>query len=115
MNDLNQVTIEGRLTRDPELSYTPAGTAVCKLSLAVNRSYKKDDEWKEEVSYVDVTAWAKTAEAVCNRLHKGNGAVVSGYLKQERWEKDGQKHSRMGVVADRVIFLPERKNEEEGA
>lgn len=102
MNDINQTTLSGRLTRDGETKYTTGGTAVGSFSLAVNRSYKKGDEWvEEEPTYVDCTAWGKLAEAV-GGLSKGAAVVVIGRLKMDRWEKDGQKHTKLYVVAERV-------------
>lgn len=108
MTDLNNVNIIGRMTRDIDDSsfrYTPNGTACLKLSLAVNRSAKKDGQWTDEVSYIDVTVWGKQAESIKQYLGKGKQVAVSGYLKQDRWEKEGHKQSKVGIVADSVQLL----------
>ena len=86
MNNLNSVLIEGNLTKDPELSYTPNGKAVSTLRIATNRYFKQDDEYQEEASFFDVTVWAKQAEACAEYLKKGRGVRVVGRLKQDRWQ-----------------------------
>jgi single-strand DNA-binding protein len=91
-------TIIGRLTRDPEIRFTNSGKAVCNFSIAVNK--KKGDE--DYVSFFDCTAWGTQAEGVFASLHKGDRAVVNGSLAQERWEKDGQKFSKIVLTADNV-------------
>ena len=103
MNDINQTVVSGRLTRDGETKFTSGGTAVGSFSLAVNRSYKKGDEWvEEEPTYVDCTAWGKLAEA-CGKLTKSAAVVVIGRIKQDRWQdKDGGPRSKLYVVAERV-------------
>jgi single-strand DNA-binding protein len=108
LNNLNSILLEGNLTRDPELAYTASGTAVCKLSIAVNRSYKKGDAWEKEVSFFDVTAFARIAEACAEYLKKGRGVRVVGRLKQDRWnDKDsGSPRSKVYVVAEHVEFKP---------
>lgn len=108
MPDLNRVYLAGRLTRDPELRYTPSGTAVCKLGLAVSRYYKgKDGERKEETLFVDVTAWDKQAEYLGQRLRQGHPILVEGTLRSSSWEdkQTGQKRSRIEVSAQRVQEL----------
>ncbi|MBI3098253.1 MAG: single-stranded DNA-binding protein [Planctomycetes bacterium] len=107
MATLNKVLLIGNLTRDPELRYTQGGAAVCKFSLAVNRSYTgKDGEKKEEVCFIDVDVWQKLAELCAEYLKKGNPAFVEGRLKQDSWEgKDGTKRTKILVVADNVQFL----------
>lgn len=101
MATTNQVTIEGKLTRDAELKYTASQMAVCELSIAVNKSKKKGDEWVSEVSFFDVTAFSKVAEKA-GSLSKGDGVLIVGELKQERWEKDGQKRSAVKIIANGV-------------
>ena len=116
MNNLNTVLIEGNLTKDPELSYTSEGTAVCRFTVANNRSYKKDDDWVKEVSFFDVSAWAKLAEVCGEFLKKGRGVRVVGRLKQERWETDGgEKRSKIVVYAEHVEFKPQLKATEGAA
>jgi single-strand DNA-binding protein len=113
MNNVNQVFIEGNLTRDPQFNYTPNGAAVCKFSVAVNRSYKKGDQWEKEVSYIDVTVWGRTAEFCNEHVFKGTGVFVSGYLKQERWESDGQTRSKVAIVASEIRIIARKANEGE--
>jgi len=110
MNNLNSILVEGNLVRDPELSYTAKGTAVCKFSLASNRSFKQGEETIREVSFFDVTTWARQAE-VCNEyLKKGRGVRVVGYLRQDRWtDTEGKAHSRVLIVAEHVEFKPQMK------
>lgn len=105
MQDLNSVFLIGRLTRNMVLEYLQSGTAVGKISLAVNRSVKKNDQWTDEVSFFDVSLFGKQAESLKQSLVKGKQIAVLGELKQDRWEKEGQKFSRVTVVASRVQFL----------
>jgi single-strand DNA-binding protein len=110
MNNLNSILIEGNLVRDPELSYTPKGTAVCKFSVACNRSYKQDDEFQKEVSFFDVSTWTRLAEVCGEYLKKGRGVRVVGRLKQDRWtDPEGKAHSRVEIVAEHVEFKPQKK------
>jgi single-strand DNA-binding protein len=103
---LNKVLLMGNLTRDPEVKYTPKGTAVCDLAMAINDSYKaQDGTIKETVTYVDVEVWGRTAENCKQYLTKGRPIFVEGQLKLDQWEQDGQKKSRLKVRADRVQFL----------
>ncbi|HVO38186.1 MAG TPA: single-stranded DNA-binding protein [Spirochaetia bacterium] len=116
MNNLNSILIEGNLVRDPELSYTPKGTAVCKFSVACNRYYKQDQETQKEVSYFDVSTWTRLAEVCGEYLKKGRGVRVVGRLKQDRWsDAEGKAHSRVEIVAEHVEFKPQlRKNGADG-
>ena len=110
MNNLNSVLIDGNLTKDPALSYTKAGTAVTTFSIAVNRQYRSnDDEYKEEVAYLEIESWGKTAENCNEFLKKGRGVRVVGRLKQERWESTGSKHSKIIIIAEHVEFKPNFK------
>ena len=117
MNNLNSVLVEGNLVRDPELSYTSKGTAVCKFSVACNRSFKQDDQTQKEVSYFDVSTWTRLAEVCGEYLKKGRGVRVVGRLKQDRWaDSDGKPHSRVSIVAEHVEFKPQpRPKDAEGA
>lgn len=99
MPSVNQVQLVGHLTRDPERNFTPSGAAVTKFGLAVNRSWKQGDEWREEVCFIDVAAWGKTGEWAAENLRKGSEAAVFGYLKFETWEKEGKRQSRHSVTA----------------
>ncbi len=107
MANLNKVFLIGNLTRDPELRYTPNGTAVANLGLAVNRRFKDSSgELKEEVCFLTVTVWDKQAEACCQYLQKGRPVFVEGVLQSRFWEtNDGQKRSAIDVRAERVQFL----------
>ena len=110
MTDINSVVLVGRLTRDlgsdeRSFGYAPNGQARANISIAVNRSRKNGDQWVDEVNYFDVTIWGKTAENLKPYLNKGKQIAVDGYLKQDRWEKDGQKMSRITIVADNVQLL----------
>jgi single-strand DNA-binding protein len=110
VNNLNSVLLEGNLCRDPELRYTPKGTAVCTLVVASNRSYKLDGERHEEVSFVEATTWGKLATVCAEHLGKGRGVRVVGRLKQERWEDgDGNPRAKIVVVAEHVEFQPQRR------
>ena len=107
MTDINSVVLVGRITKDvgsDERSFSYVGNGIAKavVNIAVNRGVKKGDKWEDEASFFDVVIWGKTAENLKPRLTKGTQIAVSGYLKQDRWEKDGQKQSRVQVVADMV-------------
>ena len=104
---LNKVLLMGNLTRDPEVKYTPKGTAVCDLGMAINDSFKaQDGTIKETVTYVDVEVWGRTAENCKQYLTKGRPVFVEGQLRLDQWETpQGEKKSRMKVRADRVQFL----------
>ncbi len=103
---INQVILMGNLTRDPELRTTPNGQSVCSFSIAVNRSWQgQDGQTQEAVDFFDVTAWAKLGELVNQYLSKGRKCLVMGRLSQRSWEKDGQKHNKVEVVATDVTFL----------
>lgn len=107
MANLNKVLIIGNLTRDPELRYTPSGTAVANLRIAVNRRYKdRNGEAKDEVCYLTVVTWDKQAE-VCNQyLHKGSPLFVEGRLQSRSWDgPDGKKRNVVEIRAERVQFL----------
>jgi single-strand DNA-binding protein len=108
MASVNKVLLLGNLTRDPELRYTPQGAAVCEFSLALNRAYtsKQTGQRVEEVSFVDVVAWARTAELCAEYLKKGRQVFVEGRLTQDRWESpEGKKMSKLRVTAEAVTFL----------
>ncbi|HVP58031.1 MAG TPA: single-stranded DNA-binding protein [bacterium] len=104
---INKVILSGRLTRDPELRYTPNGASVSSFSLASSRRYKgQDGEWKEIVAFVNVVAWGKLAVLANEYLKKGSAALVEGRLNSRSWQtEDGQKRSALEVVAERVQFL----------
>ena len=111
MNNLNSILVEGNLVRDPELSYTTKGMAVCKFSVACNRFYKQDQEFQKEVSYFDVTTWSRLAETCSQYLKKGRGVRVVGRLKQDRWtDAEGKGRSKILIVAEHVEFKPQLKD-----
>lgn len=102
----NQVVLMGNLTRDPELRQTPNGQNVCSFSLALNRSYKgADGNWQEATDYIDVVAWGPLGERVAQYLSKGRPCLVNGRLQSRSWEQEGQKRSKVEVVAQDVTFL----------
>jgi len=108
MASFNKVVLVGNLTRDPELRYTPKGTAIAKLGLAVNRVWTNEaGEKKEEVTFVDVDVFGRTAENVGQYMRKGRPILIEGRLKLDQWDdkQTGQKRSRLGVVAENVQFL----------
>lgn len=105
MADFNRVILMGRITRDIEVRYISSGTAVTDIGLAVNDRRKKGDEWIEETSFFEVTLWGRTAELAGEYLGKGSPLFVEGRLKQDTWETDGQKRSKVTVVGDRIQFI----------
>jgi single-strand DNA-binding protein len=109
MASFNRVILVGNLTRDPELRYIPSGTAVSDIGLAVNDRVKRGDQWVEEPVFVDVTLWGRTAEIANEYLSKGSPVLVEGRLKLDRWEKDGQKHSKLKVIGERLQMLGTRE------
>lgn len=111
MANFNKVIVMGNLTRDPDLRYTPSGAPVCNFDLAVNRSYTTQaGERKDEVCYITIVVWGKQAESCGEYLRKGRAALVEGHLQQRSWETpDGQKRSKYEVVAERVLFVGERR------
>ena len=106
---LNQVTLMGNLTRDPELRQTPNGQNVTSFSLALNRAYKDaSGEWQEVTDYIDIVCWGPLAERVAQYLSKGRRCLVQGRLQSRSWEQDGQKRSKVEVLANDVTFLDSR-------
>mgnify|MGYP003392776674 CR=1 FL=1 len=117
MASYNKVLLMGNLTKDPELRYTPQGTAVANLRLAVNRKYRtKDQELKEEVCFITAVVWSKQAETCNQYLHKGSSVFVEGRLQSRTWEDNtGAKRSVIEVRAERVQFMGSPRGEAEGA
>ena len=112
MASLNKVMLIGNLTRDPEIRYTPKGTALTELTLAVNRRYNGENgEKREEVAFIDVTLWGKTAEVAAEYLKKGRPLFVEGRLRLDTWDDKttGQKRSKLGVVGESIEFLGSRE------
>ena len=112
MASLNKVFLMGNLTRAPELRYTPSGTAVADLRLAVNRNYTtQSGEKREETCFLTVVVWGKQAESCGEYLDKGSPIMVEGRLQTRDWEtKDGQKRNAVEVVAERVQFMGRSKS-----
>lgn len=117
MASFNKVILIGNLTRDPELKYTPKGTAVAKIGLAVNRSWRSESgELKEETTFVDVDAFGRQAETIGQYLKKGRPIMIEGRLKLDQWEdkQSGQKRSKLGVVLESFQFLDSGRGGGEG-
>lgn len=103
---INQVMLMGNLTRDPELRTTPTGQNVCSFSMAINRSWQdQSGQTQEAVDFFDIVAWGKLGELVNQYMSKGRKCLVQGRLSQRSWEKDGQKHNKVEVIATDVTFL----------
>jgi single-strand DNA-binding protein len=118
MANFNKVILAGNLTRDPELRYTPKGTAVAKIGLAINRKWKSEaGEMKEETTFVDVDCFGKTAETVGQYLKKGRPILIEGRLRYDTWEdkQSGQKRSKLGVVMENFQFIDSNRSEGGGA
>lgn len=109
-DDINKVMLVGRLTRDAELMYTNSGYALCKFSLAVNRRRKQGDQWVDEANYFDLNLWGRRGEALNSYLTKGTQVAVEGQLRQERWEQDGMKRSKVTIEAVNIQLLGSRSD-----
>jgi single-strand DNA-binding protein len=115
MASYNRVILLGNLTRDPELRYIPSGMAVSDIGLAVNHRYKNNNgEWVDEATFVDVTMWGRTAEIANEYLSKGSPVLIEGRLKLDTWEKEGQKHSKLRVVCERMQLVGGPRGEGQG-
>jgi single-strand DNA-binding protein len=117
MANLNKVFLIGNLTRDPELRYSPSGTAVAKFGLAINRTYKgQDGEEKKDVCFVDIVAFGKRAEFCANYFSKGKPIFIEGHLQYNSWETpEGQKRSKIEVMAEGIQFMGGPKTGDEVA
>jgi single-strand DNA-binding protein len=117
--NFNKVILAGNLTRDPELRYTPKGTAIAKIGLAINRKWRSESgEMKDETTFVDVDAFGKTAETIGQYLKKGRPILIEGRLRYETWDDktSGQKRSKLGVVMDSFQFIDSgSRGDNEGA
>ncbi len=108
MASYNRVILMGNLTRDPELRYTPKGTALAKIGLAVNRVWRTETgENKEEVTFVDVEAWSQPAETIAKYMKKGSPLLIEGRLRLDQWDdkQTGQKRSKLVVVCENFRFV----------
>jgi len=108
---INYVILSGRLTRDPELRYTPSGRPVLNMQIASSRNYKSGDEWKEDVLFIRVTLWGPNAERLGGRLVKGSAVVADGRLIFRQWEQDGAKRSTIELQARSVQALDKTASE----
>jgi len=103
---INYVVLSGRLTKDVELRFTPNGTPIAKLSLALNRSYQKNGEWQQETSYIDIIAWSDKGEKASKTLTKGSPIIVEGYIKTGSYQdKEGNNRKVTEIVAERLSPL----------
>lgn len=103
--DINHVVIVGRLTRDAELRYTNSGSAVANISLAINTRRRRDDQWVDEAHFFDAVVWGKTAESLQPYLTKGKQIGLEGELRQNRWEQDGQRRSKVEIFTRNIQLL----------
>jgi single-strand DNA-binding protein len=110
--NVNRVILTGNLVRDPESILDGKG---CQLGLAVNDRIKRNDEWQDHASFFDIVVWGKQAENCLKYLSKGRPCAIDGKLRQERWEKDGNKRSAVRVIAESVQFLDSKKDGEGGS
>lgn len=108
MASFNRVILVGNITRDIELRYTQGGTAVTEIGMAVNDRVKRNNEWVDETTFVDVTLWGRTAEVASEYLGKGSPVLIEGRLKLDTWEQEGQKRSKLRVVGERMQMLGSR-------
>ncbi|GAB4366926.1 MAG: hypothetical protein Kow009_03740 [Spirochaetales bacterium] len=108
MADINHVVLVGRLTRDAQLKYTNSGLAISTFAVAINRRVKQGDRWTDEAHFFDITLFGKQAEAVNQYLRKGNQVAIEGELRQDRWEQDGQRRSKIVIVANNIQLLGSR-------
>jgi single-strand DNA-binding protein len=110
---LNKVLIIGRLVRDPIINYLPSGTQVVEFSIAYNRRFRVNDEWREETHFFDVRAYGRLAEDLGTRLSKGYMVVIEGSLRQDRWvDKEGRPQSKVRIVASAVRIIRKPRVEE---
>lgn len=115
MASLNKVQLIGHLGKDPDLKYTPSGTAVASFSLATTMSHKgTDGEWKEKTEWHNIKVWGAQAENVSKYTHKGSLVHVEGRIETRKWEKDGQNHYITEIIADRVLYLDRKEKATDG-
>lgn len=112
MSDINNVSLTGRLTRDPELRVTAGGTQLLSFTLAFNTSVRnrQTGEWDERGNFIDCTMFGKRAEALLNFLAKGQKVAITGKLRYATWDKDGQRHSKLDLIVDEIDFMAQRQN-----
>ena len=105
MASFNRVVLVGNLTKDVELRHTKNNTAVTDVSIAVNERVKKNEQWVDEAHFFDITLWGRLAEIAAEYLSKGSSVLIEGRLKHDRWEQDGQKRSKVGIVGEKMQML----------
>ena len=112
MSDINNVSLTGRLTRDPELRVTAGGTQLLSFTLAFSTSVRnrQTGEWDERGNFIDCTMFGKRAEALLNFLAKGQKVAIAGKLRYATWDKDGQRHSKLDLIVDEIDFMAQRQN-----
>lgn len=118
MTDLNTLTIHGRIVRNAEFTTTDAGLAIARFALALNKARRnQNNEWINETTFVPMALFGKRAVALGPYMRKGRGITVQGHLKQNRWEKDGEKRSELAVIVDNVLFdaVPKKPEEVQNA
>lgn len=109
MASFSKVILMGNVTRDPEIRALPSGTSLAGFGVGINRRYKgSDGNPKDETCFVDITFFGKSAEICEKYVHKGDSIIVEGRLKQESWEKDGQKRSKLVVIGEKLHLMPKR-------
>lgn len=114
MQDLNKVVLIGRLTKDAELKKMDSGSAKLDFSVAFNTTKKNGSEYVDESNFTNLTYWGKVAEAIAPMMKKGQQVAIEGHLKQDKWEKDGQKHFELKVIPELVQIVGGRKKTEDG-
>lgn len=112
MSDINNVSLTGRLTRDPELRVTAGGTQLLSFTLAFNTSVRnrQTGEWEERGNFIDCTMFGKRADALSRFLAKGQKVAIAGKLRYATWDKDGQRHSKLDVIVDDIVFMSQRQD-----
>lgn len=115
MGSINRVFLIGNLGKDPEIRTTKSGTKVSNFSLATQRRTKQDEKWESVTDWHNVTCYAQTAEICEKFLSKGKQVFVEGMLREDRWERDGKRHSRVVVVANNLQLLGKREDSGKGS
>lgn len=117
MSDINNVSLTGRLTRDPDLRVTAGGTQILSFSLAFNTSVRnrQTGEWDERGNFIDCTMFGNRAEALSRFLAKGQKVAIVGKLRYATWDKDGQRHSKLDLIVDEIEFLGQRQGADQPA
>lgn len=104
----NKCIIQGNLGHDPELRMTQGGQAVANFSVATSEKFKRNEQWEEKTEWHSIVVWGKQAENCSKYLKKGKGVLLEGKIQTRTWEKDGTKHYKTEIIADRVMFIDRR-------